>query len=193
MSIDFMPAMLLSVLGQTQASICASKAETVGEGHLHIMFLCVLGHVIAVKVLWRIAWLVQVESRRHYTLRRNRVSRWTSRHAGRKGRKQGTHIPNSQYRENRFNSTRRSQQMSHRTLRTADVNLRRPLLAAAFLQQQPLDRPVLRGVAQSRRSGVRIHVVDIARLDLCVPQSAAHGEVGAFAVFARSSHVVGVG
>ena len=59
---------VLSILGQTQAGIRAAKPETVGESHLHIMLLGVLGHVVAVKVLCRIAWLVQVESRRHHTL-----------------------------------------------------------------------------------------------------------------------------
>jgi hypothetical protein len=57
------------ILGQTQASIRATKPETIGESHLHIMLLGVLGHVVAVEVLWGITRLVQVESRRHYALR----------------------------------------------------------------------------------------------------------------------------
>jgi hypothetical protein len=68
----------ISILGQTQASIRATKPETVGESHLHIMVLGVLGHVVAVKVLCRITRLLQIESRRHHTLRWNCVSRWTS-------------------------------------------------------------------------------------------------------------------
>jgi hypothetical protein len=64
-----MHSIFISILGQAQASIRATKAETISKSHLYVVLLCVLGHVIAVKVLWRIAWLVQVKSWRQYTLR----------------------------------------------------------------------------------------------------------------------------
>lgn len=104
----------------------------------------------------------------------------------------GTYVAHREDGEYRLHRPRRSEQVSDGPFGAADVDVRRPLLPL-FPQHQPLDRPVLRRVAERRRRRVGVDVVDRTGRQPGMLQGTLHREEGAFAILTWRRHVVGVG
>ena len=98
-----------------------------------------------------------------------------------------------QRRKSRLNRPRRPEQMPQRAFRRTHIDLSRPTFPLRPFQQQALDRPVLRRVAERRARGVRVDVVHFARGRGRDLQCAPHGAVGARAVGRRRGHMERVG
>lgn len=92
------------------------------------------------------------------------------------------------YGEDGFDCTGCTQEMAHGAFGARHVDLG-SVSSAFFAEQQPLDRSILRGVAELGRCGMGIDIVNLARFEMSVLQGLSHRQVRARTVFLRRSHM----